>query len=68
MTASIDTTPWRCDGAGWVRGDTGIHLAGPNDHSPRHPATRYDQTCGWCWLGYPHTTDAHESEVKGKSR
>lgn len=65
---TVDTTPWRCKGSGWVRGDTGIHLAGRDDTSPRHRATDYDQACGWCWLGYPHTDNAHDSELKGKTR
>jgi len=65
----VDTTPWRCDGSGWVRGDTGIHLAAENDTSPVHPMSRgYDQACGWCDLGYPHTDNAHEAELKGRVR
>lgn len=33
------------------------HATGPGDVSG--PAQGYSERCGWCYLGAPHTADAH---------
>lgn len=44
---------------------TGYWLAGPCDTSGYHATypTGYDPKCGWCWLGAPHSNDAHAARI-----
>lgn len=44
-----------------------LHLAGPDDASGAHATypRGYDSRCGWCYLGAPHTDDAHTAKVSG---
>lgn len=44
-----------------------VHLSGPTDTSPVHSTypTGYRSGCGWCWLGAPHTADAHHLALNG---
>jgi hypothetical protein len=57
---------------GWVRADIlttsdgrtdrqDVHATGRNDLSNAHSG--YHPECGWCWLGYPHTEQAHAARV-----
>ena len=43
-----------------------LHLAGPDDVSAAHVTypRGYDSRCGWCYLGAPHTADAHAAKVQ----
>lgn len=56
------TTYRRLD-RGTVRDDDHghVHVTGTDDTSPAHVG--YDADCGWCWLGAPHSADAHTAEV-----
>ena len=39
-----------------------VHLAGRGDVSPIYRGS-YVPVCGWCWLGAPHSVDAHDVSV-----
>jgi hypothetical protein len=57
---------------GWVRYDPiqtahdgivreTVHVLDGQDTSPTwNCVTNYDPKCGWCWLGYCHSTAEHE--------
>ena len=64
----------RTDLGGWARRGHGYdgmgrtvweHVTGPDDMSPTHVTypTGYDDRCGWCWLGGPHSQDEHAARV-----
>lgn len=67
---TVNATVRRC-GRGYVRQITGdvtsgghqlaYHLANRDDTSDPHHG--YDPDCGWCWLGAPHTVDAHNARI-----
>ena len=61
----------RVDRSGWVRWVEGgdhtayMHAAGEGDTSPEHWIYGgYDDRCGWCYLGAPHTSSAHDRSVE----
>ena len=41
------------------------YVTGPEDVSDGHTTypTGYDDRCGWCWLGAPHSEDEHVARV-----
>ena len=65
----------RIDRTGWVRDIPGqyttggypltVHLAAQDDTSPIHATypTGYHPDCGWCWLGAPHSVNAHQAKL-----
>lgn len=45
---------------------TAFHAVSLTDTSSEWPTwNRYDGACGWCYLGAPHTADAHTVETVG---
>lgn len=64
----------RTDLRGWVRKSEGYdgmgrevwsHVTGQDDETPDHMTypTGYDERCGWCWLGAPHSVGEHARRV-----
>lgn len=45
-------------------GPWAMHLAGPYDTSPCHSTypSGYSTACSWCYLGAPHSEQAHQPE------
>lgn len=44
--------------------DRPIHVTGRGDVSPSHSTYLHGRSaCGWCHVGAPHSTDAHERET-----
>ena len=43
-----------------------VHATSHDDTSGYHQTypTGYDPRCSWCWLGYPHTENAHREYIK----
>lgn len=48
---------------GTAREHERLFAAGPKDDSPIYRG-RYDAECSCCYLGFAHTTEAHEQRVK----
>lgn len=43
-------------------GQAYLHTAGPGDVSEGFLG--YDPDCGWCWLGAPHSVEAHDTRTR----
>jgi hypothetical protein len=43
--------------------ERGIHVTGREDVSPRYRGSTMSLACGWCYLGAPHSEQAHERKV-----
>jgi hypothetical protein len=39
-----------------------LHIASAQDSSESNRT--YDSRCGWCWLGAPHSTNAHRQKIE----
>ena len=59
---------WEPDTAAQSQSDEYFHAVSLTDTSSPWPtSTHYDPDCGWCWLGAPHTADAHSAKTSHRT-